>query len=239
MQGREDIARMAMRNRVRAAHAVALGLLLGAAGAAQAGPEVPQGGRVWDMPESGGHSVQLSDVPAAPPPAPMRGDAIAAAAWHCYPEPDGSWFRPEVKAVVGPRYSATDDGGMSGYWAGLTLSLPLYSHSELEREREQSWRRRAAIADAVGAYLTARATVTRGEREVALWDAVETRARSRVKTGVAPSSEQESAAVRAIKARATVEAARASMEAARLALLAPCTPEGAARLEAALQEGWR
>lgn len=235
-RGPELIAR---RGRARAARAAVLGALWCAVGAATAGPAVPEGGDVWDMPETSGHSVRLSDVPPAPAPAPMRGDAIAAAAFACYPEPVGGWFRPEVRAVVGPRMSADDDGGSSGYWAGLTLSLPLYSHSEIAREREQSYRRQRDVAEAVGAYLVARATVTRGEREAALWDAVETRARSRVAMGVAPSSEQESAAVRAIEARATVEGARAALEAARLALLVPCDSAGAARLEAALREGWR
>jgi len=203
-------------------------------GVAWAAPPVPSG-EVWDMPESGGRSVHLTDVPPPPAEPSMRGDEIAAAAIACYPEPLGTWFRPEVSLMVGPDQGAY--ARSTGYWAGITATLPLYSHAEVERARERALDRRQAVAAAVGRYLTARAQVTRGQREMALYDAVETRARARVASGVADSSEQVSAAQRAIAARAQIDAARADMEAARLYLLAPCDSAGAARVEAALRGG--
>jgi len=216
---------------------VAVGLLLAvilAAGAAWAAAPVPPG-EVWDMPESGGRTVRLSDVPPAPAEPEMYGDTIAVAADACYPEPDGTWFRPEVGLTVSP--DTRDGAGSNAYWAGITATLPLYSHSELERTRERALQRRAGVAAAVGRYLTARAAVTRGAREMALFDAVETRARARVKTGVAESAEQQTAAVSAIRARGQIDAARADLVAARLELLAPCDVAGRERLEAALHGG--
>ncbi len=203
-------------------------------GAAHAAAPVPPG-EVWDAPETSGRTVRLSDVPPAPAPPDMHGDAIAAAADACYPEPEGTWFRPEIALTVSQ--DTASNAGPHAYWAGVTASLPLYSHSELERIRERALQRRVGVAAATGKYLAARARVTRGARDMALYDAIETRARARVQTGVADSGEQQVAAAKAIAARSVIDDARADMTAARLELLAPCDPAGAQRLEAALRGG--
>ena len=211
--------------------ALLAGWCVAAFAAAPPAPGAP--GEVWDMPESSGHVARLRDVPPAPAAQEYDGDAIAAAATACSPEPGGSWIRPEVALTVSQ--DTSDKAGRNQYWAGVTASLPLYSHAEVEKEREKSYQRRVQVAELVGKYLNARGVAQRGARELALWDADETRSRARVSSGVASSSEQEAAADKAIMARERVEGARADMMAARLALLAPCDDAGRAAVEAALR----
>ena len=125
----------------------------------------------------------------------------------CWPE--RSWFRGELSAEArsmrrnsaASGQSTTTLDPISGNYItqnstgndatiGLLLRVPLWSATELDREREREAGRRNVIAQQVGIYVSALAEYQITEREMNITKALEKRSQERVALGVADTSEQ-------------------------------------------------
>ena len=164
----------------------------------------------------------------------------------CWPGP--SHFRAELslEGRVSPRGSAWIDGtGQitpgAPVGASLVARLPLYSATELDREREREWLRRRRAAEAVGQLLTHLADRQRLRQEWGLMKVLEKRARQRVISGIVDSSEQVRYLERVADLEGQLLRQAGQIERSRLELLGFCDQAHAdaldAHLRVFLQEG--
>lgn len=124
----------------------------------------------------------------------------------CWPEK--SWFRGELSMearttrqanaasnTVSSSTSSFDPvtgqyQTSSGNYVGLVARIPLWSATELDKEREREIGRRGQIAAAVGVYISALAEHKLNERELLLQRALEKRTQERVALGITETREQ-------------------------------------------------
>lgn len=156
--------------------------------------------------------------------------------------PSASHFRAElsIEGRLSPRSGAwLDSAGhiTSGAPASASLvaRLPLYSASELDREREREWMRRRRAAEAVGQLLTQLADRQRLRQELDLMRALEKRARLRVISGIVDSSEQVRYMERVADLEGQLLRQRGQIERSRLELLGFCDQTHADALDAHLR----
>lgn len=80
--------------------------------------------------------------------------------------------------------------GTGDKFVGLVFRIPLFSATELDREREREANRRAIVAKTVGEFVEALAEYEMTMRQLRLMKALEKRAQERVKLGVTDTTEQ-------------------------------------------------
>ena len=156
----------------------------------------------------------------------------------CWPEK--SWFRGELSAESRITKLASDSSASSSTsfdpvtgqyttnvgsgekYVGLVFRIPLWSATELDREREREAGRRGKIADSVGNFVNALASWQMDERELVLMKSLERRSQERVWLGVAETAEQ----VRYLEKVASIDrsmvASRAKLITARITLQGMC-----------------
>ncbi len=156
--------------------------------------------------------------------------------------PSASHFRAElsVEGRLSPRSNTwIDSGGQltSGapVSASLVARLPLYSATELDREREREWMRRRRAAEAVGQLMTHLADRQRLRQEWTLMKALEKRARLRVISGIVDSSEQVRYMERVADLEGQLLRQIGHIERSRLELLGFCDQAHADALDAHLR----
>lgn len=167
-------------------------------------------------------------------------DALHAQVIGCYPS--RSLFRVELSAVAGARtdsgITADDNGSVSDLgrvYVGLVARMPLYSDSEIDRERERELRWRQDAADRLAKWAKALYDSNTAVRALSLYTALERRARARVAQGISDASEQIGYLEKVIAQREAVSAARAAMDSARLGLAALCQDDRRAALDGELR----
>jgi hypothetical protein len=156
--------------------------------------------------------------------------------------PSASHFRAELslEGRIGQRSGSwIDSGGQitSGAPASASLvaRLPLYSATELDREREREWMRRRRAAEAVGQLLTQLADRQRLRQEQELMRALEKRARQRVLSGIVDSTEQVRYMERVADLEGQLLRQSGQIERSRLELLGFCDQTHAEALDAHLR----
>ena len=80
--------------------------------------------------------------------------------------------------------------GTGDKFVGLVFRIPLFSATELDREREREANRRGVVAKTVGEFVEALAEYEMANRQLKLMKALEKRSQERVKLGVADTTEQ-------------------------------------------------
>ncbi len=75
-------------------------------------------------------------------------------------------------------------------YVAIVASMPLYSMTELNREREREHARRQEVAGVVADFIAAIASRNHAIRELALYRSLEARSSLRVQQGIAESTEQ-------------------------------------------------
>ena len=146
---------------------------------------------------------------------------------NCWPEP--SYFRGEIVAqgrLQNSRAATLQTDGQIAAGGRINLALvvtiPLYSALEIDRERTREYRRRTGAADAVGLFVAAIADRQKSRRELALYRALESRAKERVAIGVTGTEEQVVYMEKVAKTMADLIAEDGAIEKARLTLLSQC-----------------
>lgn len=192
----------------------------------------------WELPTYTGeklthHAKEKPDAATAlPDPRELYERAMG-----CWPAP--SYMRAEVTVESRLRSERTtyldETGTVQGSGrAGVALvaRLPLYSATELDREREREYARRVKVADAVGAFFTALTDRQRIKRELHLMQALERRAQERVRVGVTDTAEQVKYMERVAALDGELLKLRGQIQKSRLELIGHCNVANVNELDA-------
>ena len=223
---------------------IAIGLTLIAAAHAEPAPAPAPAPPPFDLPtlDGSGARSRLSDgdLPALVDGIDPDLEALHARVVACYPS--RSLFRVELSAVAGARtdsgISADDNGAVSDLgrvYIGLVARMPLYSDSEIDRERERELRWRQDAADRLAKWAKALYDSNTAVRALSLYTALERRARARVAQGISDATEQVGYLEKVIAQREATSAARAAVDSARLGLTALCQDDRRAALDGELR----
>ena len=135
--------------------------------------------------------------------------------------PAKSWFRGEL--ALETRAGASSGIGESvANYAALVARIPIYSATEIDREREREALRMQQAAASIGQIVQALVEKHRAKRETELYEAIERRARLRVAEGVTDTAEQITALKQVADAHTDEAKANAKLTAARLSLISLC-----------------
>ncbi|MFK0572512.1 hypothetical protein [Endozoicomonas sp.] len=89
----------------------------------------------------------------------LDSDGIFLQAINCYPEPTKFYVELNLEAGLRTQGVVTADNTTIGKeYIGIVASMPLYSATELNRQREREYMRRTGTAELIGRFLTAIAT---------------------------------------------------------------------------------
>lgn len=157
-------------------------------------------------------------------------EAVFKVVVNCFPERVPWGF--EAKLVGSARYvdtnknqttlSSTDTIGLSKYYAGVVVEIPLFSASEINTERRAEYQRRTQLSDNIAKFIQGLAAMRRAWREIGIYNAATLRSQARVKEGVAPTTEQFGYVEKVAEAYSKLDDAKASVEGARLSLYGQC-----------------
>lgn len=204
-----------------------LALAAASLGICQAGdpPAIPP----YQIPTFDGQSRDFkTPIPAMAPAPPVDGDSIFSLVVNCFPE-RVKWGL-ELDAVGGVRESAGgvstfDTSGLAKHYVGIVAKMPLYSASEINKERQTEYERRQQVAANIKALLSGLANRRRAQRELGLYTSLEARSQKRVDLGLVEATEQISFLEKVAQAQSKLDDADAAIDGARLALVGQCRDE--------------
>lgn len=107
-------------------------------------------------------------------------------------------------------------------YAGLVLTIPLYSTKEVERSQLRERETRQNLARTLGTWLEHLARLQQSRRELGFYHPLERRAQQRVAAGVAVTQEQVEALTKTIQTTTEIALAQAQVEQAQLELSSFC-----------------
>jgi hypothetical protein len=196
----------------------------------------------FEVPTFDGEAADFrEEIPPLIPAPKLDADRLYQAAIDCYPSP--STWRIDIGLKTGYRTkdlatTTTDNIEVSeigGLYAKIVARMPLYSTTEIDREREREYQRRVEVAKLVGELVQAAAKRHTAHRQLGLYSALERRAQVRVQRGIVPASEQVDYLEKVIKAHEEIIAQDAAITEKRLALVGGCRPEASDTLNRYLQ----
>lgn len=154
----------------------------------------------------------------------------------CYPAT--SKFKIDVALRGVLRSTAAFDvesNDLGRNYAMLTARVPLYSSTELDRQRDREYRRRQDVAQNVSDFAKAIENRNYKKRLLTLYESLENRSSVRVEAGVASLTEQVTYLEKVAKTHTDLVDAEASIVTARLKLSAACADEKIKRFNKHLQ----
>jgi hypothetical protein len=191
----------------------------------------------FELPTFDGEKRNHRDyIPPLVPSPEIDADALYKAALNCYPGP--SKWRIDVGLEAGYRLGGVhtlDDTEIGGHYVGIVARMPIYSVTELDREREREYRRRTETAKLVGELIQAVAKRNAAHRMLGLYSALESRSQVRVQRGIVDSGEQVGYLEKVSTAYEQLIMQRATITEKRLALVSLCRPSTAPALDEYLQ----
>lgn len=202
---------------------VQAGLLDAFSGEKQTPPDV----KPFELPTLTGEKVDYRGYmnPLEPTPV-LDSDGIFQQAVNCYPEPTKFNMELNLEAGLRTRGVVTADNTTLGKeYIGIVASMPLYSATELNRQREREYLRRTATSELIGRFLTAIATRNHARREITLYRALEARSQVRVKKGIVSTDEQVGFMEKLLGAHKTLIQAEADITTARLGIAGQCSDD--------------
>ncbi|MBE0506967.1 MAG: hypothetical protein IBX50_09655 [Marinospirillum sp.] len=189
-------------------------------------PEPPPRVRPYELPRfdeqtQGDHHTQIPPLQSAPY---VDGDLIFKSVTNCYPEPSKFRLELELEGRYGNRgyYDPTGQTDLGGYYAGIVARMPLYSATELNREREREYMRRTATAETIGQLMAALAQRNHAVRELGLYSSLEARSQVRVAQGVVGVDEQVQHLTKVAQAQQALIMAETALVQHRLILVGQC-----------------
>lgn len=185
----------------------------------------------YQLPTLSGDPLNFRDRPAALVKAPaIDADAVYAYVLACFPE-DSKWdldinLRGQLANSGG---SVLDTGGagdteLGSSYVAIVASMPLYSSTEINREKEREYTRRQAVAGTVADFITAIASRNHAIREMALYRSLEARASLRVQQGIVEASEQVMYLEKVAGSQEALVKQEANIMESRLKLAGMCDP---------------
>lgn len=180
----------------------------------------------FELPTLKGRAPHFNTPISALRPAPVIDpDAVFYVITNCYPEK--SKFKVDVSLVAGVKsnldqYGSSNWPDISEHYIGIVGEMPLYSTTEQARERQWEHKRRTETATNVANFAHALANRNHAYREMGMYLAMEARARSRVKQGIANVTEQLGFLEKVAAAQRDILTHEATIVEKRLALLSMC-----------------
>ena len=151
----------------------------------------------------------------------------------CYPAKSKFRLEIDLESSYRNRRSFDVTGEEIGqFYAGIVARMPLYSASELDREREREHMRRDQTAQTIGSLLAAVADRDHAVREMGLYSSLEARSQIRVQQGIAETAEQVSYLEKVAAAQAKLIQSEAAIIQHRLSLISMCADDKADNLNA-------
>lgn len=192
----------------------------------QTAPEPPPV-KPYSLPTFEGHN----DDHKAPIPILVKAPHIPAEAvfyrvLECYPA--GSKWKLDIALEARARtadvgsFDTADGTALGSNYIGIVARMPLYSATELDRQREREHRRRQDTAKTVADFVQAVAARNHALRELGLYSSLEARARLRVLQGIAEASEQVGYLEKTARAQEALIKAETAILEHRLKLVAAC-----------------
>ena len=168
-----------------------------------------------------GNLPPLVKAPAIDP------DLVFNSVMTCYPAPSNFNIDVELRgqlrsAAGGDDLFETTDIGSND--VGIVARMPIYSHTEIDRERDREFNRRTVTAASVAKFVAAVATRNHAIRELALHRSLEARAAIRVQQGIVAASEQVTYLEKVASGQRALIKAEAEIMESRLAMAALCDP---------------
>ena len=154
-------------------------------------------------------------------------DLVFNSVMTCYPAPSNFNIDVELRgqlrsAAGGDDLFETTDIGSN--YVGIVARMPIYSHTEIDRERDREFNRRTVTAASVAQFVAAVATRNHAIRELALHRSLEARAAIRVQQGIVGASEQVTYLEKVASGQRALIQAEAEIMESRLAMAALCDP---------------
>nr|VFJ68102.1 MAG: hypothetical protein BECKDK2373B_GA0170837_12067 [Candidatus Kentron sp. DK] len=170
-------------------------------------------------------------IPALEQAPHIDGNAVFAAAITCYPAKD-KWridvdLETRVRSSGISTFDPADGTILGSSYIGIVARMPLYSVSEMDRERTQDYRRRMTTAKYVADFVAGIAERNHALRELGLYSSMEARARIRVGQGITEATEQVKYLDKVAAAQAALVKAESKVMEARLSLVAACAQDKA------------
>jgi hypothetical protein len=196
-------------------------------------PKVPP----YEVPTFGAKK-NFRDAPAQWVKAPrIDGDAVFRMVIACYPNKSQWNIDVDLQAAMRTANAVDITGTAIGKSTiGIVARMPLYSATEMDREREREYKRRTDTATKVAEFVGQLASRNQALRTLALSSAMESRAQVRVNEGIADADEQVKFLDMVAGAENALITAEAKAMEARLTLVAMCRDEEADRVNAYLTE---
>lgn len=193
--------------------------------------------RPYKLPRMGGpHGDHYSPIPPLKTAPAIDADGLYRSILACYPEK--SKFKLDVELQTSFTNRATYDytgTAIGQHYIGIVARMPIYSVTELNRERAKEHSRRVDTAATVGALMTALASRNHALRELGLYSSLEARAQIRVAQGVSETAEQVGYLERVAMAQKALITAQAGLVQQRLSLISQCADDKAGPINTYIQ----
>lgn len=185
-----------------------------------------------------GAKRNFREAPAQWQKAPkIDGDAVFRMVVACYPNKSRWNLDVDLQAAVRNQNMVDVTGTVIGqHTVGIVARMPLYSATEMDREREREYKRRTDTAGKVAEFVGQIAARNQALRALAISAAMESRAQIRVNEGIADAEEQLKYLDKVANAEKDLITAEAKAMDARLSLVAMCRDEEADTVNAYLTD---
>lgn len=211
-----------------------LALLAGAALAEEKPSDKPPTITPYEIPTFTGEPVDWHKIkPAINPQHKIDGDAIFNTINKCYPLKSGFGLDVSFRSGVNYRPNSSNTiqtSDSQSYYAGIVANLPLYSDTEIDKDRKTEYQRREQTAGTIKTMLVAVASKRRAERMMGLYLSLEKRSQVRIEQGIAPVEEQIGFLEKVATTQGELDTAIAEIESARLALIGQCRSDEVERV---------
>lgn len=168
-----------------------------------------------------GNLPPLVKAPALDP------DSVFNSVMSCYPSPSNFNIDVELRGQLRSDPSGEDlfdSTDIGSNYVGIVARMPIYSYTELDRERDREYHRRTTAATSVAKFVAAVATRNHAIRELALHRSLEARAAIRVAQGIVGASEQVTYLEKVAGGQRALIQAEAQIMESRLTMAALCDP---------------
>jgi hypothetical protein len=183
----------------------------------------------YEIPTFTGEQVDWHKMkPAINPKKTIDGDAIFNTINKCYPLKSGFGLDVSFKTGVNYRPNSSNTiqtADSQSYYAGIVANMPLYSDTEIDRDRKLEYQRREQTTSTIKAMLSSVAAKRRAERMMGLYLSLEKRSQARIEEGIAPVDEQIGYLEKVAATQGELDTANAEIEGSRLALIGQCRGE--------------
>nr|VFJ89558.1 MAG: hypothetical protein BECKLFY1418B_GA0070995_101613 [Candidatus Kentron sp. LFY] len=200
-------------------------------------PSPPPEYSPYSLPTFEHHGFDYNDsIPALEQAPYIDGNAVFAATIACYPAKDKWRIDVDLEARIRDSgvssFDPADGTALGSSYIGLVARMPIYSATEMDRQRTHDYQRRTATAGFVADFVAGIAERNHALRELGLYSSLEARARIRVQQGVAGAEEQVLYLEKVASAQAALVKSETKIMNARLSLVAACSLDKANSLNA-------